>query len=1230
MVQCLPIWIFSILFCNTQWKGGPITTSNVNVNESALVCNLQVNAGPDVTICEPGDHIFLDGSILGDYSVFEWTPHTGLSNPYILDPSADVDDPITYTLTAWAFDPGFQNLIFNSDFNLGNTGFFTAYSYVMDQPVIQNEMYTAGTYTVVNDPALVNDNWTCDPNNPGSGGNMLLINGVSPLDTFWCQTINVNPNTQYQFSGWMLEVVQELLPDLLYTFNGETFGPVWFGANTCQWIEFVPANWFSGNATSVEICVICVNFWGGQSPLDIAFDDFSFVELCPVADSVSIFLTDDVAPEPDINGPADVCEGSTEIYVANFPAGTEILSYSWTISPGGVITSGQGTEQLTVHWNNTGIVNVCLTINTFCHSNSACFEVEINDVPPQVQITGPVFLCPGQTTSLVVPISSPGDEYQWSVPSGINIEGGEGSNSLEIQWGNLDEATICVDVSNECGISSACIDITSFPGYMTNMDVVLCEGEVIIINGNEYGNGNFSGTELFITDSGCDSLVEIQITQEFPVENMVTVMLCPGDSIFLEGAYQTQTGFYLDSFATAHACDSFVITQLILSFSDTTWISSTTCDTALAGTTITAFSVGNCDSIVVDLVSWVQSDTTILSLFSCNQSDTGQTVLILSNQDGCDSFILTHTFFIAPDSILISTSTCDTATAGITTQVFTNSQGCDSVVINTIFYQLSDTILISISTCTYSDTGTTSALYSNVMGCDSLVLTHHFFAGGDTTFLFTSTCSILDSGVFITPLINQFGCDSMIISNVYFAGADTLYLFDTTCDPTATGVFVESLLNQFGCDSIVTTTISYSISDFTNINTITCNSSSAGVFVDSMTNQSGCDSIVTLTVLLIPADTTILSFRTCDPAQVGSIQNTFTNQDGCDSLVIEQTSMYPLPDLQILITSDFNGFDISCFGEADGSVIANVGGIPPYSFIWSTGDTDPSITGLAAGLYAVTITDGNGCKTDAEVALIDPGPFAISFFVSQPDCFDQKNGNITVEQSGGIAPFRYSIDGINYQSSPSFNELSGGAYQFTVLDANECEAKEIVLINVPLHIDVSLGDDRYIGNGDTAIINAIVNVPFDSLVSIIWSGLSNPNCPACLTQPVVPIITSTYTVSVTSVDGCSDEDTMTLFLDKNIDVYVPNIFSPNGDNVNDKLLISGGNDVKEISSLSVFDRWGNLVYTADHFPPNDVNYAWDGTWNGRVLNSGVFAYKLIVALKDGTQVIKVGDVTLLR
>jgi gliding motility-associated-like protein len=109
-----------------------------------------------------------------------------------------------------------------------------------------------------------------------------------------------------------------------------------------------------------------------------------------------------------------------------------------------------------------------------------------------------------------------------------------------------------------------------------------------------------------------------------------------------------------------------------------------------------------------------------------------------------------------------------------------------------------------------------------------------------------------------------------------------------------------------------------------------------------------------------------------------------------------------------------------------------------------------------------------------------------------------------------------------------------------------------------------------------------------------------------------------------------DEDQLTLFLESENDVFVPNIFSPDGDGVNDELIVFGGSGVESISSFIIYDRWGNVIFVAKDFHPNDEGSSWDGRFKDERLNPGVFAYRLIVRLKDGTSESRFGDITSIR
>src|SRR5688500_16784495 len=512
-------------------------------------------------------------------------------------------------------------------------------------------------------------------------------------------------------------------------------------------------------------------------------------------------------------------------------------------------------------------------------------------------------------------------------------------------------------------------------------------------------------------------------------------------------------------------------------------------------------------------------------------------------------------------------------------------------------------------------------------GCDSVVFTTVTYSASDSTFLQSTSCDPSETGIFVNAFIDQFGCDSIVTTTISLLPSNENFIQTTTCDENQAGVFTDSLTNVYGCDSIVITSIGLLPSDQTSLSATTCRSSEAGVFMNNLTNQFGCDSIVTLTVSLIAADTTVLTSKTCIQEEVGSMEPIYTNQDGCESLVIEQMILHDLAGLQFT-TSDFNGYGISCMGETDGSIDLQVIGTSPFAYIWSTNDTSQSLTGLSAGAYAVTVTDGNGCNTSTEIILFEPEPFSIGFEITHPDCFDANAGSIIVQQTGGIEPVRYSIDGINYQPSPVFDNLTGRMYEITAIDTTACEPNEILLINVALMVSVNLGEDMQFFPGDTAVINAIVNVPYDSLASVQWSGLNNTNCPTCLTQTVTPIITTTYSVSVTTHDGCADEDALTLFVENDNNVYVPNIFSPDGDGINDELIVSAGAGIERIQSFIIFDRWGNVLYEKTNVSPVEIK--WDGKFHDKEMDPGVFAYKLIIKYLGGSQALSYGDVTLIR
>jgi len=913
----------------------------------------------------------------------------------------------------------------------------------------------------------------------------------------------------------------------------------------------------------------------------------------------------------DIGPDQEACEGET----ATFNAGIPNATYEW---------SNNATSQ-TITVGMSGLYSVTVSDGINCPNQDTA---ELTIIPNiNVSLQGDTEICDNESATLTIITDSP-------YPLTVEISADPGSPFLftdvtgTYNFFDLPQSDTEYTLTSVTSSQPACITITDpsqiidvYPSYNHNAEVSLCEGESIFLGFYwESEAGVYENT--FSTIDGCDSLVTTTIT------------LLPTENIFIQTTTcdSAEAGIFTEYLNNPSGCETVIQTTVTLIPSDTTDVVIFTCVSDQTGVSYDTMSnISGCDSLVITTTTYTPPvDTTFLTEATCDSSLLGVFYDTLASIDDCDSLIALMVSFALVDTSYLFGTSCIPAEIGIFQTLVPDAQGCDSLVISTITPRIPDSSYAFLTSCDSSSLGVFETHFVNQQGCDSTVFTTITFSESDSIFISSSSCDPSQAGVFTTAYINQFGCDSIISETVSLLPSDETMTTATTCNPSQAGVFIHDLTNQYGCDSTVTETISLLPSNQTLLFSTTCMSAEAGVFITNLTNQFGCDSAVTLTVTLIPTDTTIISFGTCDPNEVSVIENIYTNQDGCDSVVIEETVLYPLPQLEIISTMDFNGYDVSCEGADDGGATAIVGGVSPFEYLWNTTSLDQTITGLVAGNYSVAITDGNGCTVTGDITLIEPEPFMISFLISPPGCFEQSLGSITVSATGGAQPYTYSINGSVFQSQPSFAGLEGGLYQLTAIDANECEATEVIWIKEPLLVQVELGDDQIIATGDTVIMQAMVNIPIDSIASVTWTGLDTTACIQCLTQTIVPVITTSYSIEVVSIDGCADKDGMTLFVDHDNDVYVPNIFSPNGDGINDVLLIGLGSDVEEISSFVIYDRWGNMVFSADHIQAGGTTIAWDATLNNKRMNPGVFTYRLVVEFTDGTSEVRYGDITLIR
>lgn len=250
--------------------------------------------------------------------------------------------------------------------------------------------------------------------------------------------------------------------------------------------------------------------------------------------------------------------------------------------------------------------------------------------------------------------------------------------------------------------------------------------------------------------------------------------------------------------------------------------------------------------------------------------------------------------------------------------------------------------------------------------------------------------------------------------------------------------------------------------------------------------------------------------------------------------------------------------------------------------------------------------------------------------VIDPNCNGESSGAFSVSGIGGDPLYEYSLDGENFTTLSSFNQLPAGDYTVFVRDIKGCiDMIDVTLIDPPPFF-VDAGEDVTIELGYDVDLEAIVS-PFGIPVDYLWTPDSLLlSCNMCPDPNAFPPNTTDFTVTVTGPDGCTAEDDVTVNVLKNRPIYIPNAFSPNGDGANDTFIPYGGKSARVIKMFRIFNRWGALVYEGTDIMLGDESQGWDGTFKGKEMNVDVFAYYVLIEFIDDEILLYEGDVTIVK
>ncbi|MCB9285482.1 MAG: gliding motility-associated C-terminal domain-containing protein [Lewinellaceae bacterium] len=335
------------------------------------------------------------------------------------------------------------------------------------------------------------------------------------------------------------------------------------------------------------------------------------------------------------------------------------------------------------------------------------------------------------------------------------------------------------------------------------------------------------------------------------------------------------------------------------------------------------------------------------------------------------------------------------------------------------------------------------------------------------------------------------------------------------------------------------------------------------------------------------------------------------------------------------------------------AVAVNVGGSgtstgPDYSYEWTLAGsptvigTDAMLTVSEAGTYQLTVVNTQtGCSTTDQVSVSQNIETPAATIITQDvSCNGYADGLILVESvTGGKPPYMFSFNGAPFSNQQQFSGLSGGDYLLAVQDANGCESQILVNIVEPQELTANLianiqpdNEGNYIIElGDELNLLLQSSFPIADLDTIIWTPANLVECNDvfCSSVTLAPQEGGLFTVTVNR-GPCEASDQLRLLVKIPRPVYIPNIFSPNLDGQNDIFFIQAGKQVQQIRTFQIFNRWGEPVFQADNFLPNDISIGWDGTYRGKDLNPGVYTWFVEVEYVDGYVEILKGDVTLLR
>lgn len=892
----------------------------------------------------------------------------------------------------------------------------------------------------------------------------------------------------------------------------------------------------------------------------------TYDSLCSKTDTVRVIKEDDV---PDISILGDTLDCTKDSVVLTGSSNSSGVSFSWT-GPGGLVSSSP-----TISVDSTGIYTLQVIGDNGCVIMES-FEVVRDTALPEFVVSGEQLSCDIDTVQLVINRLSPFSMIEWTIPGGATLSG------PIVQAGQ--QGLYLIQVTGENG----CISKDSFllsssdaaPRIEIEDDTISCiQSEVIldawhpdVIEWVWSGPNGFSSMDSVISVSQ-GGIYILNAESVNGCDTMIRINITPDTS----------------------APDLTIMADTIKCLQGQAQITLLTADTSGAAqwTGPNGFS-SDLISPVAPSEGWYK-----VNYISSNGCSTTDSIFVNYLQDLPEIFSKSDTINCLKDSVILSAMSrtpnvryewqdAINNVLGTSAEVTIGQPGNYRVWVITPDGCRNDTVVqVTLDTTSPDILG----IASQGLKCDSV---------------FTTLDATIGPGVV----------------DLEWSGPGTFFSREEDPRVSEIGWYYLTVFGANGCqktDSIFLIAQDTKPDVMALADTLNCNTASA--FLYGLSNTPDVDF-----VWRGPGGFTSFDSVVIAPGP-GIYYLTVRDINDCSSIDSVEVS----EDFSVA-TSTLSADSLRC-QQDEASIMATT--TPSESDHEWYFNNNPVGTGnrlevKTAGTYTlVTRHPRSGCPDTSQVIVVRSSDTiqSLEMFVEDIDC-QQSTGSIVIEAIyGSDGPYEFSLDGGPFSGSSVFNGVISGDHLVTAKDVYGCTYDTLVNISSELMYSMQLGPDFTLNKGESRVIPGMTDIPDSLINTIIWSPSLGLDCDDCLFPTAAPDQTTTYELIIEDANGCTYEDRITIEVILSEDIYIPNVFSPDGDGVNDRLIVQTASEAPLIS-FSVFDRWGEKIFDVKNGETNLRDFGWNGTFNGERAPQGVYVYQAHVRLNDRDVMIK-GSVTLI-